>query len=65
MTLCLAVWEQNDYGREASFPFSKRLNSVIFRDLKFHCFLGIYAMFLRNAMSESAEITRVGLPIPH
>ena len=51
-------------GRVTSFPFSKRSNSMIFHDCNFHCFLGFYAtFFLWNAMSESAGISRVGLPI--
>ena len=45
--------------RVASFPFSKRSNSVIFCDCNFSCFLGFYATSLRNPMSESAEISRV------
>ena len=50
--------------RVASFPFYKRSNSAISHDCNFHCFLEFYAtFFLRNAMSESAMIRRVGLPI--
>ena len=61
----LIIWT---YSREASFPFSKRSNSAIFRDCNFHYFLGLCAtffFFLSNAMPKSAEISRVCLPIPH
>ena len=51
------------YVRVASFPFSKRLNSAIFHDCNFWDFTQHF--FLRIAMSDSAEISMVGLPIYH
>ena len=53
------------YIRVASFPFSERSNSPSFCDYNFHCILGFYATFLRNAISKSTKISRVCLPISH
>ena len=52
-------------GGLASFPFSERLNSVIFYDCNFLDFMHFFFFFLRIAMFDSAEISLVGLPIPH
>ena len=49
-------------ARVASFLFSKRSNSAI---VIFIVFWDFMQHFLRNAMSENAEISRIGLPISH
>ena len=50
------------YIKVASFPFSKRSNSVT---VIFNVFLDFMQRLLRSAMSESALISRVGLPMPY
>ena len=65
-TFQLKSWDQDTHKcSEASFSFSKWSNSTIFRDCIFHSSLGFYTTFLRNTMSETAEISKVGLPLPY
>ena len=57
------------------FNFLKDQNSKIFSYCKCHCFLGFYATFFvfcfvlfcffRNEISESAKISKIGLPTVH
>ena len=54
---------QQTWHLSGNFSVFYIVNSVIFSDWNFHCFLGFYTTFLRNSMSESAEISRVGLSI--
>ena len=49
----------------ASFLFSNMSNSVIFCFCNVHFFKDLTQRFMRNVMSKSAEISRIGLPILH